>query len=647
MDSHLTPAFSGLGLLCLPVIALPCRKLEHLRQADAAGGTAADAAPLSSAEVVELQRLEADLPIADILTFRALTERALEMEEQERERELERQRERERERILLLQQETDGEEGDEEGDEEEEGEEEEDEEEDAGEEEEQEDEEGVAEGEEDDGGEREEDEAGRASQGVEEDVPVPSVCGSSGRRARRGTAAAVSPAVSDGGRAAAAAAGSGAGGGSSGVGVESQRRSWIAWGMSGISGFFTYGSTAKATAPPQVSQPMLTDAELAELYRLLHGTSLEAAVAAGASVAAAAATAPSGGAGVAADGDQAVTSGGAMPLSLQLRVLHVTLDILGARRKPGGGGSGGYAAAASAAAAPKLLTLALHSTAVGVESDGRGVSVVATVGTATAFDCFTDPGVAECIMWHADDAVRQLMVAHEQQHNAAWGVATPGPSASPFAASSAAHAQQQQQQQAPEGQPLHASRSWGSLVAQLFACSSRSALRPSASTDSLFDADGGHWAMGATHTTAPSLASRPSVPGARADASSSTWHDGTPFITFTTSPSDPAVRLRVRPLRLLYRPGCMAAVSAAMVADESFTGSLDMHIAHAIRDFESREAQLLAKLQLLGTRLPGPGQLRVEVRRGVDEHACNGSLQQGYTSKHVHSWALHVAFGLT
>ncbi len=582
--------------------------------------------------MVELQRLEADLPIADILTFRALTERALEMEEQERERERERQRaqELERERMLLLQQETDEEADD---DEEERDEEEDEDEEDEGDEAEVEEkgDEGVVDGEDDEAEEGVEAAAGRASVGGEEDVPVPSVSGSSGRRARKGTVAAVSPAVSDGARAAAAAAGSCGGGGGSGGGVESQRRSWIAWGMSGISGFFTYGSsssTAKAAAAAQVSQPMLTDAELAELYRLLHGTSLEAAVVAGASVAVAAA-APGGSAGGVADGDQAAANGGAMPLSLQLRILHVTLDILGARRTPSGDiGSGHVAAAAAAAAAPKLLTVALHSTAVGVESDGRGVSVVATVGTATAFDCFTDPGVAECILWQADDAVRQLMVAHEQQHNAAWGVATPGPSSSPFAAASVVPAtqQQQQQQQAADGKPLHASRSWGSLVAQLFACSSRSSLRPSASTDSLLDADGGHWAMGATHTTAPSLASRPSVPGARADASSSTWHVGTPVITFTASPGDPAVRLRVRPLRLLYRPGCMGAVSAAMVADESFTGSLDMHIAHAIRDFESREAQLLAKLQLLGARLPGPGQLRVEVREGVDGHARKGSL---------------------
>ncbi|GIL97097.1 hypothetical protein Vretimale_2842, partial [Volvox reticuliferus] len=55
-------------------------------------------------------------------------------------------------------------------------------------------------------------------------------------------------------------------------------RSWLAWGLSGLSGFFMYGSGGgggpKAAAASAVPQAPLSDAELAELYRLLQGTSL-------------------------------------------------------------------------------------------------------------------------------------------------------------------------------------------------------------------------------------------------------------------------------------------------------------------------------------------------------------------------------------
>ncbi|GFR45601.1 hypothetical protein Agub_g6998, partial [Astrephomene gubernaculifera] len=502
------------------------RKLEHLRQSEsasgargasicpvtaaatAAAGAISSAPPLSDAEQVELQRLEADLAVSDILTFRQLTERALE-EEHERERE-----------------------------------------------------------------------RGRAAQG---DSSAPT-----------------------------------------------EHRSWLAWGLSGVSGFFLYGGGAKAAAP-QVPPALLTEAELAELYQLLQGTSLQAVVAAGApqEMSLAGGHHPHhhhhhhqhhqqqqllqhrGSVSGAAGSASAAPATTGMPLLVQLRFLHVTLDVKG----PSGsgmpnskvGGSWGGAATAGAApappapaAAPTLLSLGLGSVAVAVESDGTHAAVQSSIGTIHMYDMCTDPGVAECILMQAE-----LDPDYSGAHAAGVGSAANGGAAAAAASGVAGGSSSPGADASIRHRRRTTHGSWASL-SQLLAVTSRSSgLHASMSTDSL-DADVGHWAMGASQTHA-----------VQSMAAGEAWHCGSPVVVLSKAAAgcdadgeSGLLDVHVRPLRLLYRPQCFAAVAAAMAVDS--TASLEHHTMHAVAAFACRDARLLARLQHLGCTAPSQ-RLRIQV----------------------------------
>lgn len=348
------------------------RKLEHLRAAEGGGGGGGSAAtaaaavaaappPLTASEVVELQRFEADLPLSDILTFRQLTEQELEAE-------ADRERERAANRALVA-----------------------------------------------------------AALGSAP-PPAPATASASAASAPGGAPAAA------------------------------QQRSWLAWGLSGVSGFFTYSTSGLTGAgggggggrSSAVPQAVLSDAELAELYRLLQGTSLQAAVAAGAphadvgsshsahghghghqqhgashhhqhASAHAASGRDSAAAHACASAAAPAASAGALPLLLQIRLLHVKLDIKGhtppplARLSQARSSSADGAppaplphtsAPGSRVAAPTLLSVSLGSVSVAVESEGGssggGTVVAAAVGSLHAYDLASDPGVMECILAHSD-----------------------------------------------------------------------------------------------------------------------------------------------------------------------------------------------------------------------------------------------------
>ncbi|KXZ51516.1 hypothetical protein GPECTOR_12g479 [Gonium pectorale] len=475
------------------------RKLEHLRYANSAVGAGSVAAavtaaavasvpslppPLSPMEMMELQRLEADLPVADILTFRQLAERALEEDDR---------------------------------------------------------------------------------------------------------------------AAAAAAAGSVTAPSASAVPAAHPQRSWLAWGLSGMSGFFAYGSgAAKASA---VQQPLISEAELAELYHMLQGTPLQAVVtgqAQGHSHGAGHGAGHGHGHGHGQHGGDGVSGGhhhhptphhhhhgASMPLTLHFRVLRLTLDIRGALERAEGGSAG---VAAAPAPPPALLSLQLGSTALQVQSDGAGSTTMrVAVGTIQAFDYCSDPGVVECILWQSDPDPELHPNGDASAPTApgadASGMSVPGEAGSPAFGSLRGRPRR----------PTHGS--WASL-GQLLSGTTRSpGMHPSVSTESL-DSDLGHWAMGA-HQAPPSTATRTAAAAAAAEP----WHSGPPALALTqSSDEDGLIDVRVRPLRLLYRPRCFAAVGVALLADAS--ASLEHHAMHAIAGFATPDARVLAKLQYLGCVAP-------------------------------------------
>lgn len=247
------------------------------------------------------------------------------------------------------------------------------------------------------------------------------------------------------------------------------------------------------------SQPaVLSEAELLELYRLLEGTALQPVVAGLEPHQAAAAGATS------ARGQAA--SSGVVRLVFQLRVLDATLDVCGSR--------------SAAAAAPTLLSVTLGSTSLTATAEGAGaLHASLSIGSASAYDCCSDPGTQELV----------LSTAPSSGH---------GSSAALWYAMG---------------------HSRGSSFADEL---------PSADSDASLDSHSGHWAMGSTaDALLPGTYNCRGGSRAGAAGDDDKWHVGQSLVSASIDTLDSG-QLRtsavVRPMWLKYRPECFAALSATL-----------------------------------------------------------------------------------
>eukprot|EP00198_Chlamydomonas_reinhardtii_P007834 XP_001697171.1 predicted protein [Chlamydomonas reinhardtii] len=91
------------------------------------------------------------------------------------------------------------------------------------------------------------------------------------------------------------------------------------------------------------------------------------------------------------------------------------------------------------------------------------------------------------------------------------------------------------------------------------------------------------------------------------------------------------LEVHVRPLRMLHRPKCFAALGTALAIDMS--ASLEHHAMHAVAAFASRDARVLSKLQRTGCVVPGAQHISLRAlppptRAGSSVWSRRGSLSQ-------------------